>query len=187
VHPTWPFCAASISGETPSPRAVLAERPWASSISVQATAPCLQATCSAVLPDSVADAASIVPASSSACSAAPLSAMIFFSIGLGRKLGWGGAAAEAEARLVGSVRRRLKRTWGAKRWARRLGGGAGRGAGGSTRWPRRSARQASGASSACRWGGAPSAGGLRARLGGVSALLLRSRRLGGVSALLFVS
>jgi len=89
----------------------LAERPWASSISVQATAPCLQATCSAVLPDSVADAASIVPASSSACSAAPLSAMIFFSIGLGRKLGWGGAAAEAEARV--RTRPRLRCWFGA--------------------------------------------------------------------------
>ena len=62
-------------------------------------APCLQATCSALLPDSVVDAASIVPASSSAWSAAPLSAIIFFSIGLGRRLGFDGAAVEAEARV----------------------------------------------------------------------------------------
>jgi hypothetical protein len=36
--------------------------------------------------------------------------MIFFSIGLGRKLGWGGAAAEAEARV--RTRPRLVRCGG---------------------------------------------------------------------------
>ena len=50
-------------------------------------APCLHARCSRLLPVSVVDVASIVPASRSAWSAAPLSALIFFSMDLQRRLG----------------------------------------------------------------------------------------------------
>ena len=47
----------------------------------------VHARCSALLPVSVVDVASIVPASRSAWSAAPLSALIFFSMDLQRRLG----------------------------------------------------------------------------------------------------
>ena len=75
-------------------------------------------------------------------------------LGVGHRLtaslGYSVLRLQVRQRQQGTAAGRRQRTSGWKRWVRHRGGGARRDAGGSTRWPRRPARSASRAPSACR-------------------------------------